>query len=151
LTEPLLIQQIQLPVPGLEQLQTEALSEGYNFLETLALDWDSGANRFNGPGEILCGHLHQGLLVAVGGLNRDPFLDHPKIGRLRRIYVSQAWRNRGLGTALVNTLLNEARKTFHTVRLRAETPSAARLYERLGFVPIPNTDATHLIHLDIHC
>jgi GNAT superfamily N-acetyltransferase len=144
----LLIQQIHLPIPGLEQLQTEALGEGYNFLQSLALDWQSGANRFNAPGEILCGHLHQGLLIAVAGLNRDPFLDSPTVGRLRRIYVSQAWRGRGLGTALVNFLLSQACKTFHTVRLRAESPSAARLYERLGFVPVRNADATHLMHLN---
>jgi len=31
------------------------------------------------------------------------------------------------------------------VRLRAENADAARLYERIGFVPVSNPDATHII------
>jgi hypothetical protein len=64
----LLIQQIQLPTPGIPKMQAEASSEGYRFLDTLLSEWLSGENRFDGPGEILCGCLDQDVLVAVGGL-----------------------------------------------------------------------------------
>ena len=142
------IEKIELPIPGIEQLQSEALGEGYNFIETLVSDWTSGQNRFDGPGEILCGHLDQGLVVAVGGLNCDPFAKDPEVGRIRRVYVRAAWRNQGVGSALVTALVAEARKHFRCVRLRAETVGAARLYERLGFSPIADPDATHVMTFD---
>jgi hypothetical protein len=67
------IQQIELPVPGIEELQSEALQEGVLFIERLWKEWQSGDNRFAAPGETLYGCTDQGVLVAIGGLNRDPF------------------------------------------------------------------------------
>jgi GNAT superfamily N-acetyltransferase len=142
------IQKIELPIPGLEQLQEEAKRNGYTFIDPLVEQWSSGANRFEAPGEILCGHLDDGLLVAVGGLTLDPFVDQPGTGRIRRVYVRSAWRNRGIGRALVSTLVEHARNNFRRVRLRAENADAARLYERMGFMPITNPDATHIMLFD---
>jgi len=127
------IEKIQLPVPGMERLRSEAKEEGYDFLETLVEDWASATNRFDGPGETLLGSLDEGLLVAVGGLNCDPFAGCPDMGRIRRVYVRQAWRNQGVGMALVTALIHEAKAHFRSVRLRAENAGAARLYERIGF------------------
>ncbi|MFY9853477.1 MAG: GNAT family N-acetyltransferase, partial [Terracidiphilus sp.] len=93
-------------------------------------------------------HLDQGLIVAVGGLNCDPFAGRPDIGRIRRVYVRAAWRNRGIGRALVAALVDAARQKFNCVRLRAENASAARLYERMGFASIVSQDATHILSFD---
>jgi len=49
------IQKIELPVPGMECLQLEAKAERYDFIETLVEQWASSENRFDAPGEILCG------------------------------------------------------------------------------------------------
>ena len=130
---------------GLEELHAEAKKEGYDFIDTLIDEWASGANRFQAPGEILCGYLDRGRLVAVGGLTIDPFTTDPDTGRIRRIYVRSAWRNQGVGRALVSFLVEEARKSFRFVRLRAENASAARLYERIGFIPIDDSGATHTL------
>jgi GNAT superfamily N-acetyltransferase len=143
------IEKIKLPVPGMELLQSEARAEGYDFIQTLVEDWASAQNRFDAPGETLCGHLDHGLLVAVGGLNCDPFARRPDVGRIRRVYVRPAWRDKGIGSALVNTLIEEARSHFRCVRLRAENTNAARLYERIGFTPIANPDATHILIFDL--
>ena len=142
------IQRVVLPVPGIERLLVEAREEGYDFIETLVEEWASAENRFDAPGEILCGHLEEGLLVAVGGLNLDPFAGRPDMGRLRRVYVRPAWRNKGIGRALVTALVDQARTHFRCVRLRAENADAARLYERLGFSPVQNPDATHILLFD---
>jgi len=139
------IQPITLPVPGIEELRREAREEGYDFLDRLVEDWHSGENRFDGPGEIFCGCFDEGVLVGVGGLNRDPFLADPQVGRIRRVYVRGAWRNRGAGRALVHSLLGTARKCFRSVRLRAENAGAARLYERIGFTAIDDPNATHIL------
>jgi len=96
---------------------------------------------------MLCGHLDQGQLVAVGGLNLDPFAGRPDMGRVRRVYVRAAWRGQGIGCALVTRLVEDARKSFSCVRLRAENADAARLYERIGFAPIASPDATHILIL----
>ena len=138
------ITQIVLPTPGIEELRTEARAEGYKFVDTLVNDWDSGLNRFDAPGEVLCGHFDRGVLVAVGGVNIDPFTGDRETGRIRRVYVRAAWRNQGVGRALVMHLVEHARRHFKCVRLRAENPEAARLYERLGFVPTEDPAATHI-------
>jgi GNAT superfamily N-acetyltransferase len=139
------IRKIELPIPGIERLQQEACDEGYDFIETLVEQWASGTNRFDAPGEALFGCLDQGQLVAVGGLNCDPFAGRPDMGRVRRVYVRSAWRNRGIGRALVATLVDHARTYFSCVRLRAENALAARLYESMGFVPIESPDASHIL------
>jgi len=121
------IQKIQLPAPGIEQLQTEAREEGYDFIETLIDEWATGVNRFEAPGEILYGHLDQGLLVAVGGLTIDPFSANPATGRIRRVYVRSAWRNKGIGRALVSALVEHARKNFRCIRPRRKRRRSAPL------------------------
>jgi GNAT superfamily N-acetyltransferase len=142
------IRKVELPVPGLERLQSEARDEGYDFIETLVDEWASASNRFDAPGEALCGHLDQGLLVAVGGLNCDPFAGRPDMGRIRRVYVRSAWRNQGIGRALMAALIDQAGTHFRCVRLRAENTGAARLYESVGFAPIASPDATHILYFD---
>ena len=144
------VHQIELPAPGLTQLRTEARNEGYNFIETLVRQWSAGENRFDAPGEVLCGCTDEGLLVAVGGLTRDPFTTASDVGRIRRVYVRPAWRNRGFGRALVASLIEQARKNFSYVRLRAENTNAARLYESIGFLPSQESNATHVLSLVNH-
>jgi len=141
------IRKTELPVLGIEALRAEASDEGYNFLDTLVEEWESGENRFDGSGETLLGGWEAGTLIAVGGLNCDPFLGSAAVGRIRRVYVRPAWRGRGVGRTLITALLEEARNHFEVVRLRAENAGAARLYERLGFAKIEDAHATHRLQL----
>jgi len=142
------IHPIELPVPGLEQLQAEALQEGFLFIERLWTEWENGKNRFTGPGEKLFGCMDQAVLVAIGGLNQDPFDGRRGIGRIRRIYVRPGWRNQGIGQALVHTLVENARTTFTALHLRTDNPAAARLYERIGFSRSLTLNATHVLDFD---
>jgi len=142
------VREIELPTPGIERLRSEALGEGYNFVETLIEECATGTNRYDRPGETLLGCFDGDALVAVGGLNIDPFANDPDVGRVRRVYVRPAWRNRGIGCALVAALVELARGRFRRVRLRAENADAARLYERMGFEPTTEPDATHAMNLE---
>jgi GNAT superfamily N-acetyltransferase len=141
------IHRVELPAPGIEELRAEAFTEGFDFIERLIKEWSSGENRFDAPGEILCGYLDQGRVVAVGGLNRDPFVALPDIGRIRRVYARPGWRHQGVGRSLVTVLIEHARQNFRCVRLRADNPNAARLYESIGFLPCSNANATHTLTL----
>jgi putative acetyltransferase len=61
------------------------------------------------------------------------------IGEVKRMYVDPAWRGRGVGRALLETLIARAREMgYQAVRLGtvAEMTAARALYASLGFVPI---------------
>lgn len=139
------VQRLVLPAAVFEPLRAEAREQGYAFLERTAEEWVSGANRFDGPGEMFCGWLDGGELIATGALTADPFAGRPEVGRIRRVYVRADRRNQGMGASVVGFLLGEARKTFRGVRLREENAGAARLYERLGFVTIADPEASHAL------
>ena len=143
------ITRIDLLSPGFELLLADARAEGFAFIETLAEDWACGANRFDGPGEVLAGNLNRGIVVAVGALGLDPFAGDLEVGRIRRVYVRPAWRNSGIGRSLVEFLVKVAKNEgrFRSIRLRAENRDAGRLYESIGFVPIVDPNATHILEL----
>lgn len=140
-----LLDQITLPVNGIVEMCVEARNEGYKFLDRLLAEWDSGENRFDQPGEVLCGCFRDEVLIALGGLNRHSFGSDYGIGRIRRVYVRPGWRNQGVGQLLVNDLLKRAQQEFHAVVLRTDNPTAARLYERMGFVRVCSGNATHVL------
>lgn len=132
-----------------QDLDTEvflnARREGYRFVDRLQQDWNAGTNRFDKSGEVLLGARVDDRYIGVGGLNFDPFTVDATVGRIRHVYVCPSYRRSGLGFALVKALIGHARKAFSVVRLRTENPDAARLYERLGFVPVQHPDATHVL------
>jgi GNAT superfamily N-acetyltransferase len=134
---------LDLPA-DVEDLRAEAAQEGFRFIDKLVAEWRSGTNRFDQPGEVLLGAIRANDLIAVGGLNRDPYADQPGIGRLRHLYVRQTMRRCGVGSALVQELIGSATSTFHLVRLRTDTPLAADFYVGLGFRPAPSAAATHI-------
>jgi GNAT superfamily N-acetyltransferase len=131
------------PWPALEPLIEESQREGFRFLVRLRTEFEDGGNRFDAPGECLLGCDVGSVLVAVGGLNRDPYAAEARVGRLRHLYVSQAHRHRGVGRALVERLVALARPHFDVLQLRTDTAAAARFYERLGFTRSALPHATH--------
>jgi GNAT superfamily N-acetyltransferase len=127
----------------LEPLRTEAVRQGFGFIDRLMSDWVRGANTFSGPGECLLGAFADTRLVGVGGLNADPYLPHIGVGRVRHVYILGEWRQKGIGRMLVGHLLDEARRSFGEVRLRTDTDAAASFYARCGFTPVKDATASH--------
>src|SRR5262245_19579286 len=123
----------------------ESEEHGLHFVRRLTDEWVNGVNRFDRPGEALFAVRERGDIVAVGGLNVDPYAIDPATGRVRHLYVVAAHRRRGLGATLVTEIIAAARGHFHTLRLSTSNPDAARLYERFGFRP--RSDVAKCTHI----
>jgi GNAT superfamily N-acetyltransferase len=138
-----------LPIGSLGVLIAEGEHTGSRFVRRLAEEWATGVNRFDRPGEVLFGAWIDEQLVGVCGLNVDPYGAEDRVGRVRHLYVLSAFRRLGVGRRLVTEVLVAARGRFDIVRLRTTNPSAARLYEALGFRPSGEAGgaATHVMEL----
>ena len=127
-----------------ERLVEASVREGFRFLARLRDEHASGANRFDGEGEVLLGAFRGDELIAVGGLNRDRYGGDPRTGRVRHVYVLPSARRTGAGRALVRELVRRAQPWFDQLVLRTDTAEAARFYEALGFRPEHEIEsATH--------
>ena len=124
-----------LPIDRLSALVTEADATGFHALSRLLTEWRSGFNRFNKPGEALLIATDNGHVVGVCGLNRDPYLSDPMVGRVRHLYVAVDHRRRGIGSRLVRAVMGAASGHFARLRLRTDSPDADGLYRSLGFKP----------------
>ena len=132
---------------GLAALLADDERAGTRFIRRLVDEWASGANRFDRPGEALFGAWAGEDLVGVCGLNVDPYVGTGRVGRVRRLYVRTASRRRGVGRGLVMEVIAAARGRFDSLRLRTANPTAARLYETIGFRPSGGADHTHVMEL----
>ena len=129
-------------------MRAESEASGYRFLRQVVDEWESGVNRFSLPGEALLVAEINGRWVGVCGLSIDPYLDDPRVGRVRNVYVLADCRRTGIGRRLVQEAVSRARGIFDRLRLRGEEQGPARLYESLGFRQcrgIPN--CTHIMEL----
>jgi ribosomal protein S18 acetylase RimI-like enzyme len=138
------ITQLHTLPPQLFDLEHEASTQGFKFLRRLIEEWHSGSNRFDQPGERLLMASDSGNIVGIAGLNVDPYAASPDTARLRRLYVANDYRRRGIGKALVGAAIEDAQTRFRAVRLSTDTAVAAKFYERLGFNAIADETATHV-------
>lgn len=129
--------------PDTAQLRRVEQREGHSFVARTHREWLDGSNRFDQVGEGFFLALHASLTVGMCGLNRDPFLDDPAIGRLRHLYVAPDYRRQGIGRRLVMACLELATDHFTRVRLRTFDARAVCFYELLGFTPVAEDNATH--------
>jgi len=136
------------PTDRLAALLAESEQQGFRFVRRLVEEWESGANRFDRPGEALFVARVGNDVVGVCGLHVDPYADDPKIGRVRHLYVLVPHRRSGVGEQLVADVLETARGRFERLQLRTTNATAARLYERLGFRRTAARDHTHVLDVD---
>ena len=127
--------------PSFKKLISEADSEGYSFVGRFAARWISGEFQFAKPDEKLLAIKTDKQIVAFGGICFDPYTDEPNAGRLRHLYVLNAWRGKGYGQTLVSTLTKQPHP-FTKIRLRTDD-IASKIYERLGWVKCDAENATH--------
>jgi GNAT superfamily N-acetyltransferase len=139
------IQPITRPIWNeFEPLVKASTAEGYNFVQKLWGEYQSGDNDFRGKGDVLLGIYQEGQLAGVGGVHRDPYLDQPTIGRIRHVYVLPEHRRGGIGKMLVQALIDYGSEHFTTLTLRTMTDHGHAFYTALGFSDAPRFEnATH--------
>lgn len=132
---------------GFEELEAAAKSEGFKFVTKLRINWVSGENKFDKPGEILLGAFLGTSLIGVCGRNIDPYTADPKVGRIRHLYVLPEFRKLGTGKELVKQVINGADRTFFRLRLRTDNLGASKFYEKVGFQLSNEEFETHTLSL----
>ncbi|WP_095100858.1 GNAT family N-acetyltransferase [Pseudomonas sp. Irchel 3A5] len=125
-----------------QELEKQAVAEGFRFLTRLIEEWRTGTNRFDAQGECLMAAYLGDRLVGIGGLTCDPFTQE-NIGRLRRVYIAREARGQNIGKTLVDRLVEHATQHFRIVRLSTDTSDADAFYLRCGFQPMDDDHATH--------
>ena len=128
----------------------ESEAEGFGFLTRLRDRWLDGTNRFDQPGEALFMGSEPHHPVAIGGLNRDPYVADDRRGRVRHLFVSASHRRMGVGRTMVQHIIEHASEHFSAVGLRTPDKDASAFYEALGFTRVDEADTTHLLVLQVH-
>lgn len=143
------IRQVSEPIfSHLANLVEESESEGFRFLRKLVDDWTSGENRFTQQGEALFIAECDGQIVAVGGLNIDPYANAPTVGRVRRFYVAARFRRQKLGARMIEVIVDLAKQHFTTLRLYTNSEEAARFYLAVGFSSHYGcSECTHILQI----
>ena len=129
----------------LEKLTVEAQLEGFNFVRRTIDEWKGGTNDFSKKGEILFGIFISNLCIGIGGLNVDPYIDDPCIGRIRHLYISQEHRRKGLATLLLQKIIKTATLNFEKIRLYTNNPEATSFYESMGYNHSNGVKESHIL------
>ena len=137
------------------RLILEGLGERWGWVdETRNPDLDDIAAHYLTPGHYFVVVERDGELIGTGALVAEGAegtegADRQATGRIVRMSVAREHRGRGLGRALVEHLLDEARRRGYRrvlVETTKEWHDAIRLYERCGFAEYARDDEdVHLV------
>lgn len=135
----------------LQPLLDSSVEEGYDFIQRLWDEYQSGKTTFSEPGAVLLGIFEENQFMAIGGLHPDTYLNSPDIGRIRHIYVLPAYRRHGIGKQLVQALITQGSDRFKIITLRTLTEHGQAFYKSLGFSDQARfASATHWLETQKH-
>ncbi len=125
-------------------LADEAGRAGIVNVARLIASWIDGTETYDRPGEQLLAVTNRDDVIAVGGLARCPDLDGAL--RVRRFYVADAWRRRGVASGLADRLVERALRHTDTLTCNARASAAAPVFwEAMGFSPTTVPGITHTL------
>lgn len=107
-------------------------------VDRLVDNYHDGSNCFDRAGEGLWVVQDTDQVVAVGGINIDPYFSDDALGRIRHVYVHPEYRRSGLGATLMRAIEDHGEQHFESFQLFTTNPDAARFYEALGYSPVRN-------------
>ncbi len=131
----------------ISHLVEESESEGYRFLTRLVEEYKNGTNTFNKPGEALFSiNNKEGNVVAIGGVNQSDFADEMTEARLQRFYVLDEARRKGVGSQLLEGIVEHSKNVFKKISVRTESSKADAFYRANGFeFDDSSTETTHVM------
>ncbi|MFB5661927.1 GNAT family N-acetyltransferase [Alteribacillus sp. HJP-4] len=116
------------------ELIKQSKAEGIRFPPRLEKEYAIGIHRCQQPEEALFGMQDdKNKLIAVGGVNCDPYSDFVKVGRVRRFFVSKKWRRTGAGSSLLEAMISFSRDHYNFLVLYSDSESASSFYVSTGF------------------
>jgi GNAT superfamily N-acetyltransferase len=131
------------------RLNDLAKLENVNVVSKLISSWSDNKSFFGERGEGLwiARTTESGEVIGVGGITICP--TRPECRRVRRFYIAPQWRRRGVATALANKCIERAKSAgVSTVTCHAAASAMAPIFwESLGFVPVRDSEITHVMHL----
>jgi GNAT superfamily N-acetyltransferase len=130
-------------LPAIRELASLGEAEGFRFVRRFADQLEAGTVQLDSRDEFFFAVFDCLTLLAVGGVTRDPYVDDPRAGRLRHVFVRKEWRGTGIGRRLVTELEVRAADRYTYLRLRTDSVRAAEFYEHLGYMPTAEATATH--------
>lgn len=128
----------------LRELDVEARASGIQNVSVLIDRWVGGSERFDGTGESLLVAVDPALncVVGVGGLSRCPDVEGAL--RVRRFYVGEQWRRRGIARTLARQLVTDGLRHTNVLTCNAgASDAAAPFWEAMGFEPVDAPGITH--------
>lgn len=133
----------------ISHIQAESKCEGFRFVHRLLTDYQNEFNTFSKPGEALYGvFTTTNTLIAIGGVNIDPFSKNPTVARLRRFYVLPAYRRMGVGSLLLEKIIGDAKENFSLLVLHTDTDQGDQFYTAYGFAKVKGqTNYTHQLKI----
>ncbi len=123
----------------LEALEREPQAFGSSAEEHRETTVETATTWLSSPDSFVLGAFSGGRLVGVAGFWREQELKSRHKGRIWGVYVTAAFRGRGIGRELMRDLIERAKgfpgleQIMLTVSVRQD--AARRLYESLGFKP----------------
>lgn len=129
------------PAAALLQGMRDEIAALYDGLDLDAPDMPkAGPDELAPPGGVFVVGFEDGVPVCAGGLKRLP----DGACEIKRMFVADAARGRGVARALLEELERRARALGYAIA-RLDTgprqPRAQRMYERAGYVEIENFNA----------
>lgn len=120
--------------PGIENMRTDAMRLPGPYVAPLGAIW-----------------LAQSSAGSIGCVALRPISDGT--AEVKRMYVDRAWRGKGVGRALLETLIAHARTLgYHRLRLGtlSDMSAARSLYQSLGFEPIERYRADEMVDTEFY-
>jgi GNAT superfamily N-acetyltransferase len=134
---------------NIQPIMDDCLEDGCHILSKLREAYNNESNTFNKQGEVLYIAMLNNNVVGIGGLNQDPYINEIDFGRVRNLYVMREYRKTGIGKAILQEIIDEARKHFKILGLRTDNQIAAEMYCSCGFVKNDKYEhSTHYMKLE---
>lgn len=133
---------------AIEDLVELSKDEGFNFLSRLVNEWENGKNRFEGEHEKLYKVELNGKIIGIGGINKNPYSEDEKEGRIRRFYIHPNYRKRKIGTRLIRKIIEDYKLKYQKLTLRTDNEIASKFYESIGFKKVESKNSTHAISFE---